>query len=159
MPHPKEESDKFRYVIENAKTGIFFTVCSNNGLAGRPMHTMLVDNDCSLWFFTHEFNNHVQQIWRNNEVYINYGNECLQVCASVKGKAYLTRDINKINELYTPFIREWLPRGINDPGLLLIRVEPVNVEYSNADGDRDPSSFNISVTSRLKIKGTEFNYG
>lgn len=147
MSHPREESFKFRSIIENIKTGILFTNCGNDELTGRPMFTIRVDLNCSLWFFTNEFSNHVNQIWENNEVYINYANPYLNTYAIVKGKAYLTRDINKINELYIPSVNEWSREGINDPGLLLIRVEPANVEYWNGNNGKIVSSFNMLASN------------
>ena len=167
MPHTKEENYKLREIVENIKTGILFTNCGNNELTGRPMLTIQVDLNCSLWFFTNEFSNHVRQIWKNNEVYINYVNSLHHTTsAMVKGNAYLTRDINKINELYNSSVNEWFRAGINDPGLLLIRVEPVSVEYWNGEYYKNISPFNMPVSASLntnaysnyKIKRAELSY-
>ena len=141
----QEEIIKFKTIVDNIKTGVLFTHSNIDELKGRPMITMSIDSNCSLWFFGNEFSSSVHQIWRNNEVFVNYANPYINTYAVVKGKAYLTRDINKINDLYISTLNEWFPCGVNDPGLLLIRVEPVKVEYWNGNSGKIVSSYNIAT--------------
>ena|SRR5436190_4356609 len=128
-PEPNKEIKEFKDIIENIHTAILFTRAKKNEWKGRPMATVKVDDKGSFWFFTDEFSNKVEEIWRNNEVVINYSNLTGNAYIRVTGKAYLSRDINKINELYSPFVQTWLPGGLNDPNLLLLRIEPQEIEY------------------------------
>ena len=142
VPRQKEEINKFREIIENIKIGILFTHCGNQ-LNGRPMTTAGVDSNANLWFFTNEFSTNVYEITKNKEVFVNYANPCLNAYAVVNGKAYLTRDINKINELYTPSVKTWFPGGLNDPNLLLLRIEPEEVQYWSGNSSKIVSTFKM----------------
>lgn len=139
----QEEVDKFKAIIESIKTGILFTRTGMDRLKGRPMTTIQVDNNGDLWFFTNEFSGNVYEICKNNEVFLNYANPFIDTYAVVTGKAYLTREINKMNELYAPSIKTWFPAGLNDPNLLLLRIEPDEVEYWNGNSVKMVTSFNI----------------
>jgi general stress protein 26 len=126
---PHAEIKIFKNIIQSIHTGILYTRGKKNELKGRPMETISVDKLGSFWFFTSEFSDKVVEIWRNNEVFINYSNLSGNAYIMVTGKAYLNRDINKITELYDPSVKAWLPEGLNDPNLLLLRIEPSGVEY------------------------------
>lgn len=139
----QEEVDKFKAIIESIKTGILFTRTGMDRLKGRPMTTIQVDNNGDLWFFTNEFSGNVYEICKNNEVFLNYANPFIDAYAVVTGKAYLTREINKMNELYAASIKTWFPAGLNDPNLLLLRIEPDEVEYWNGNSGKLVTSFNI----------------
>ena len=139
----QEEVDKFKAIIESIKTGILFTRTGMDRLKGRPMTTIQVDNNGDLWFFTNEFSGNVYEICKNNEVFLNYANPFIDAYAVVTGKAYLTRENNKMNELYAPSIKTWFPAGLNDPNLLLLRIEPDEVEYWNGNSGKIVTSFNI----------------
>jgi general stress protein 26 len=138
-----EEIHKFKTIIESIKTGILFTRLGIDKLKGRPMTTIRVDNNGDLWFFTNEFSGNVYEICKNNEVFINYANPLINTYAVVTGKAYLTREINKINELYAPVIKTWFPAGLNDPNLLLLRIEPDEVKYWNSNSGKLVTSFKM----------------
>ena len=132
----RADISQLKTIIENIKTGILFTRSANNELKGRPMTTVQVDSNGHLWFFTNEFSGNVHEICKNNKVFLNYANPFINTYAVVNGKAYLTREINKMNELYTPYIKTWFPAGLNDPNLLLIRIEPDEVEYWNGNSGK-----------------------
>jgi general stress protein 26 len=138
----KEERNKFKEIVESIKTAILITHTEMNQLKGRPMNTSRLDNNGNLWFFSNEFSDQVHEICINNAVLISYANTQTNNYAMVSGNAYLTRDINKINELYSPAIKTWFPGGLNDPNLLLIRVEPCEVEYWNGRSGKIIISFN-----------------
>jgi general stress protein 26 len=154
----KEERNKFKEIVESIITGIFITHTEIDQLKGRPMNTCRVDNNGNLWFFTNEFSDHVHEICNNNEVFISYASTCSNNYAMVSGNAYLTRDINKINELYSPAVTEWFPNGLNDPNLLLIRVEPCEVEYWNGDSGKIIISFNSTPVLFTDNKYTDGQY-
>jgi general stress protein 26 len=138
-----DEINKLKEIIESIKTGMLFTHTATDQWKGRPMTTVKVEDNGDLWFFTNEFSGNVYQICRNNEVFINYANPFLNTYAVIMGKAYLTREINKMNELYIPSIKNWFPAGLNDPDLLLIRIEPYGGEYWNAEGGKKLTAFKL----------------
>ena len=139
----KEEINSFKTIVENIKTGFLFTRLGVGEVKGRPMTTVHIGNSGDCWFFSSEFSSSVSEICRNNDVFLNYANPFINTYAVVTGKAYLTREINKMNELYTPSIKTWFPAGLNDPNLLLIRIEPDEITYWNGNSGKIVSSFKL----------------
>jgi general stress protein 26 len=139
----KDEINDLKSIIAITNTGILFTHGSVGKLNGRAMTTVKIEQNANLWFFTNEFSRHVSEICKNNRVVINYTVPLSNTYAVVRGKAYLTREINKINELYVPAIKTWFPAGLNDPSMILLRVEPVEIQCWQSD-EIEPSLKKIS---------------
>ncbi len=98
-------------------------------LVTRPMSTQKVDEDGNVWFMCHKLSEKMHQIAVNNTVELMYSNTLAQEYLSVKGKAYPTIDYAKIKEFWNPFIGTWFEKGIDDPNIILIRVEPTDGYY------------------------------
>jgi len=144
IPAYKDEINNLKSIIEIINTGILFTHGDVGKLNSRPMMTVRIEQNANLWFFTNEFSRNVSEICQNNEVLINYAVPGKNAYAVVKGRAYLTREINKINELYVPVLKTWFPAGVNDPSLLLLRVEPTEIQCWQANPDKVESSKKMS---------------
>jgi general stress protein 26 len=54
------------------------------------------------------------------------------VYVSISGNARVVRDRAKAAELWTPFLKAWFPKGLEDPQLALLRVEATEAEYWEA---------------------------
>jgi general stress protein 26 len=144
IPAYKDEINNLKSIVEIINTGILFTHGNMGKLNGRPMTTVKIEQNANLWFFTNEFSRNVSEICQNNEVVINYAVPGVNTYAAVKGKAYLTREINKINELYVPAVKTWFPEGLNDPSLLLLRVEPTEIQCWQVNPSKVEPSKKIS---------------
>ena len=129
MNTPKTELKKFKELIENIKTGILITHSPMGELNGRPMAITHVDLYGGLWFFTENFSNKVKEIAKNRQVYISFAHTPDNFYAFVSGIATMVEDKKKMEELWTPAMRDWFPGGLEQPGISLLKVEPQEVEY------------------------------
>lgn len=124
-----EQIKKVKDLIEDINVSIFTTRHDGNKLRGRPMGTVKVEDDGSIWFFTNEYSGKVDEISHNNEVYLTYASQGSSKYIVVQGTAELSDDKAKIKELWSPAMKVWFPKGLDDPKILLIKVNPSEAEY------------------------------
>ena len=48
---------------------------------------------------------------------------------AIDGIARINEDQYRIKERFNPFVKAWFPKGLKDPSLALLVVEPVEIEY------------------------------
>jgi len=124
-----EDIEKLRGLIDKSKTAMLTTFGLDNGFHSRPMATAQLDVEGSIWFFTNEFSPKVAEISHENKVNITYANASANTFISVNGNAHLVDDRAKMQELWDPFIEAFFKDGIEDPKLILLRVDITDAEY------------------------------
>lgn len=102
---------------------------TRGGLNSRPMsNNRDVTFKGDLYFFTDGKTKKVREIESNPQVVLNFeGSKGLFI--SVKGKAKLIRDKDTIAEHWVKDLDMWFKKGIDTPGLTLIRVQGNKLRY------------------------------
>jgi general stress protein 26 len=47
----------------------------------------------------------------------------------MRAVAYINHDKKRVRELYNPFLKAWFPKGISDPSLTFLVVQPLEIEF------------------------------
>jgi general stress protein 26 len=115
----KELAEKIQLI----KVGMFTTLFKDNQIHGRPMTTCQVENDGYLWFFTSINSELVDEIIEQENVHVSYTDPTKNLYISVKGQATLVRNKVKIEKLWNPLAKAWFPNGVDDPALVLIKIQ------------------------------------
>ncbi|WP_114782270.1 pyridoxamine 5'-phosphate oxidase family protein [Botryobacter ruber] len=98
-------------------------------LRSRPMRTMETKDDGVLWFFTGYDSAKSQELKQDSHVNLSYAKPGDNLYVSVSGRATLSRDKAKIDELWNPALKAWFPEGKDDPNIGLIKVTIDHAEY------------------------------
>jgi general stress protein 26 len=128
----KRDEDVIKRVammIRGIKVAMLTTVAPDGGLHSRPMATQEVEFDGSLWFFTKASSPKAHEIRDDAEVNLAYSSPEDHRYVSVSGRATIVRDPAKARELWNPSYRVWFAKGVEDPDLVLLRVEARIVQY------------------------------
>jgi len=123
-------------MIEDVRTCMFVTFSSDDEFGSRPMGTAKIEDDGSVWFFTNEYSLKSSEISKDKNVLLNYSDPGKNTYLTVKGKAELIDDQVRKEAYFSPFVKAWFPDGIEDPRLILIRVEPEEAEYWDASSSK-----------------------
>lgn len=115
--------------IKDIKFGMLTTQAADGALVSRPMTTQQAEPGGALWFFASDDTEPAQEIRRHEEVNVSYADPDDNVYVSVSGSAEILRDRKKAEELWSLAAKAWFPQGVDDPRLVLIRVEPRRAEY------------------------------
>jgi general stress protein 26 len=124
----KEAVKKLQELAKD-ETCLFCTFGEDESLTFRPMSTLKVDDKGHFWFFSNKESNKDHHIDEYNKVYLLYSIPGKQHYLSVEGKAYLSDNQAKINELWNPIAKAWFKEGKEDPAIDIIEVKPTKAHY------------------------------
>jgi len=147
---------KFSELVNDIKVATLVTYSQDEGMRGRPMSTAEVDEMGSLWFFTNEFSGKVDEIEKDNEVLVSYASRSDNSYVIVRGRSALVNDKDKIEALWNPSLKVWFPDGLSDPSILLLKVEPDEVEYWNGSSSKVVVAFKML---KAYLTGKEYEDG
>ena len=120
---------------------MLITRAENGDLAGRPMsNNRQVEYDGTSWFFTDEETLTVAQIRREPRVSLSaqgakglLGKPPFFLLA--EGDAEIIQDKTAFQEHWTPDLERWFAKGVDTPGLALIKVGARRIHWW--DGEED----------------------
>ncbi|HEX2535592.1 MAG TPA: pyridoxamine 5'-phosphate oxidase family protein [Chitinophagaceae bacterium] len=155
-----EAVQKFRKLAEEINICMFITHQRNDDHT-RPMATIEVEADGTLWFFTDIRSIKVDEITKDGEVHLIYSHPGKESYMDVWGEAGVETDRAKIQEKWKPIVKAWFPNGPEDPNLALLRVRPTDVYYWENETGKMVQFFKIAtamVTGNPQVaKGAEGN--
>lgn len=131
--HP--ELEKLGELIDGIKFAMMTTAEANGALRSRPMSCMQMDQEGNLWFFTSQSSGKVQEASQDQHVNLAWAHPDKQDYVSVSGTATVVRDRERMKALWTPWIKPWFPKGVDDPDLVLLQVSIDEYEYWDAPGN------------------------
>lgn len=145
--------------IKELTEGIDFcmlTTMDGGYLRSRPMSTQKFEFDGELWFLTSDNTHKVDEISKDPRVNVSYSAPDDNKYLSVSGRASVTKDKAKIDELWSPAHKAWFPGGKDDPHICALKVDVEQAEYWDA-----PSSKLVQLFGFVKAiaTGQEADYG
>lgn len=146
MNNDKQENlQKLIEKIKDIKVAMMTTMDTDGSLRSRPMRHSEVKADGIIWFFTGYESGKSHEIKNDSHVNLSYSNPDDELYVSVSGRASLTRDQAKIDELWSPALKAWFPEGKEDPNIGLIKVSIDKAEYWDA-----PNSVMVHLYGMVK---------
>jgi len=136
-------------LIKNINMAMLTTIDHDGTLRSRPMATQQAEPDGTLWFFTGIDTHKVGELKDHDQVNVSYSDAGANSFVSVSGTATISRDKQKIEELWNPINKAWFPDGPEDPNIALIKVDVHAAEYWDA-----PNSKMVQVVGFLKALAT-----
>jgi general stress protein 26 len=123
---------KVAEMASDTKFAMLTTKEKDGTLRSRPMATLQLDGEGNLWFFTSLFFPETQETQPDQQVSLSYSRSDKQDYLSVSGAAQLVHDREKMKVLWSPWLKPWFPKGLDDPNLALVKVSIMAVEYWDA---------------------------
>ena len=153
----EEAIKKFKDLVEDVSVCMFTTQDDGSKLFSRPMTTVKVDDEGNAWFFTNEYSEKINEVSKDNSVYLIYSHPGKNVFVSVKGTCTIILDKKTINELWNPLLKAWYPGGIDDPKLCLIKVVTDEAYYWNSSSSKMVIYFKMlkAIANREQYKQAE----
>lgn len=142
--------------IENIEVCMFTTLDQSGMIVSRPMATRQMDPDGTLWFFTNEYSEKVDDVEMFENINLAYSDVGEQTYVSIAGSAELVTDRNRMEQLWSPMLKAWFPKGLDDPRLGLIKVIPHTAEYWNATSSKMEQIFKMA---KAIMKGKQYESG
>jgi general stress protein 26 len=124
-----ESVQKLAELIQDFKIAMFTTVDLDGSLYSRPMACQQQEFSGDLWFFSSRSSGKIRSIEADQHVNLAYAMPSDNRFISVSGRATIVTDHHKFEEFWNPLYKAWFPLGLEDPDLILIRVQVESAEY------------------------------
>jgi general stress protein 26 len=122
-----EAAQTLHELIMGIRIAMLTTEGSDGELYSRPMYVQQVEAGGDLWFATSQSSSLALQVRDEGRVLATFSGSNGYVV--VRGMGRITRDREKVRELWNPAMKAWFPDGPDDPDIALIRVEAERADY------------------------------
>lgn len=138
---------KVAELIKGIRIAMLTTVEDSGELRSRPMATQDTDFDGTVYFLTKIQSEKVDEIRENSHVLLTYADTSSSKYVTLQGRAFVTRDQAKIDELWNPMAKAWFPDGKDDPTIAVIRVDVTGAEYWDANASKAVRIFKMATAA------------
>lgn len=125
----KASLDRLKELTRDIRFAMLTTVTEEGALHSRPMFTQAIDDEGFLWFFTYADSQKVEDVEHERHVNVSYADPDKNRWVSVVGRARLVSDKAKMRELWSPMLKAWFPKGLEDPNIALVRVRVESAQF------------------------------
>ena len=125
-----EAVKKIKELGKGAESCFFCTnMTTGQAFATRPMSVQKIDDQGNLWFLSASDSHKNKEIASDPNVQLLFQGSAHSDFLNLYGKAEISRDRAKIEELWEPIIKTWFTEGKDDPRITVIKVEPSDGYY------------------------------
>lgn len=128
--HGQPAQKKIKELVEKASVCFFCTnIRTGSPFATRPMSVQKIDETGNLWFLSAVDSHKNAEIAADNSVQLMFQGSDYSDFLNLYGTATISKDKQKIKELWKPIIKTWFTGGVDDPRITVIKVEPSEGYY------------------------------
>ena len=121
---------KIKEIVGKAENCFFCTaVSSGDSGAARPMNVREVDDEGNLWFLSASDSHKNEELGRDPSVRLYFQGSTHSDFLQLNGRATVSRDRARIEQLWEPILRTWFTGGVDDPRITVVKVEPTDGYY------------------------------
>lgn len=131
-----EGRNKIGELIADVRICMMVTACEDGTFDARPMATQKKEFDGTVWFLTPHESHKVGELEQDSHVTLVYSDPKNENYVTVKGRATVSRDKEKIHELWNPMYKAWFPEGEDDPRIAVLRVDVTEAQYWEASSSK-----------------------
>ena len=124
--------EKLAELMKDIEFRMLTTQDQDGELRSRPMALQQTDFDGDLWFFTGKSTEKTTEIREERHVNVSFADPDDNKYVSISGTASIVDDRAKAKELWSPILKAWFPKGLEDPDLTLLKVTISKAEYWDA---------------------------
>ena len=133
-PGAQDELLNVLRLIREIPIALLTTFDSGGSFHTRPVQTLAVENDGTLWFFTDVHSGKAHELCVDTRVGLGYADMAANRYVAVRGVGTLRSDAHKAQELWHFEQRAYYPDGPTDERLGVLRVQIQRAEYWIAPG-------------------------
>lgn len=125
----EEAVNKLQELINDIRVCIFLTTGKSGGSISRPMTVVHADDKGGIWFYARQDSHAVKDIAMETYVELVFAHPGKDTYLHVHGRPSVVTDSVALEEKWDPVVYAWVPNGLKDPDLCLIRVKTDEAHY------------------------------
>jgi len=118
--------DKIKEIVQKSQTCFFTTILADGETNSRPMSVQQVDDEGNLWFLSSEDSHKNMEVTLDPKVKLYFQGSTHSDFLELTGIATISRNREKIKELWQFVIKTWFTEGVNDPRITVIKIRPTD---------------------------------
>ena len=143
----EEALKKFKKLVQDVNVCMFITNNQTEHEHTRPMATIDVEDNGTLWFFTDIRSIKVEEVTSDHQVHLTYAHPGKVSYLDVKGAGSIVTDRDLMRAKWSPVVRAYFPNGVDDPNLALLKVKPQSVYYWESETGKMVQFFKMAVAA------------
>lgn len=155
----QEGLEKIGSLIKDIRFAMLTTVAADGTFDSRPMATQDKEFDGTIWFLTSNDSRKVSEIAEDSHVALIYADPGNAKYVTVKGRAHVSHDQQRIHELWNPMYKAWFPEGEDDPQIRVLRVDVTEAEFWEASDSKIVRSIKYLAAAATKGSVDVGEYG
>ncbi len=125
-----EAIKKIKELAEKTNTCFFCTnIKTGQSFATRPMSVQKLDDAGNFWFLSAADSYKNAEIAQDSAVQLLFQGSAHSDFLTIYGQAQISKDRDKIEELWEPLVKTWFTEGKDDPRITVIQVKPTEGYY------------------------------
>jgi general stress protein 26 len=136
-------------IIKDLSIGMLVSENANE-LRSRPMKAFPDTTTNQIWFLTKLGSPKIREIAKDSDVNVSFACPKSQQYVSISGKAFVSRDMEKIDMMWSDDMALWFDCEKTDPNVAAIRIVPSVAEYWDGKSSKIARMWEIA---KAKVKG------
>ena len=132
----EEALKKFKKLAEEVNICMFMTNTQDENEHTRPMATVDVEDNGTLWFYTDIRSIKVEEVTMDRQVHLTYAHPGKDSYMDVRGTSSIVTDKALIKAKWKPVVKAYFPNGADDPNIALMKVQPQSVYYWESESGK-----------------------
>jgi general stress protein 26 len=120
---------QLKEIVDHQRICMMVTATEEQPPHSRPMAVAEVDDAGAFWFLTLRTSEKFQELTHDPRISLYFANPAKQEFLTVHGRTEVSNDRERMKELFNPMAKAWVPDGVDDPDLRLLKVTPVEGYY------------------------------
>src|SRR6478735_12032160 len=126
----EEATQKIKQLVDKSGSCFFCTnIKEGQPFSTRPMSVQKLDEEGNLWFLSAIDSNKNDELTSDSNVQLLFQGSSYSDFLSLYGYATISKDKEKIKELWQPILKVWFTEGEDDPRISVIKVVPEEGYY------------------------------
>ena len=126
----EEAVKKIRELTDKASSCFFCTdIQTDKPFSVRPMSVQEIDDDGTFWFLSAIDSHKDQELLKDPHVQLLFQGSDYSDYLNIYGTASVSKDKQRIKELWKPMLKTWFTEGENDPRISVIKFTPETGYY------------------------------
>ncbi len=131
-----EGRKKIGELIKDIHICMMTTAGGDGSFDSRPMATQQTEFDGTVWFLTHGESGKVHEVQNDAHVSLLYSDTSNSKYVVAKGRATISKDKAKIQDLWNPMFKAWFPGGEDDPSISVMRIDVTEAQFWQASSSK-----------------------
>jgi general stress protein 26 len=138
---------KFKKLVEEIRICMFITNTQAEHEHTRPMATIDVEDNGTLWFYTDIRSIKVEEVATERTVHLTFAHPGKESYLDVHGTSTVITDRALIKEKWSPVVKAYFPKGTDDPNLALLKVTPQETYYWDTEAGKMVQFLKMAVSA------------